>query len=131
MKPSSKQLQYSGARHWAAPFVLAMLCLRALVPAGFMLAPIDGRLDIVLCDADATAALHHHGGHDHSGHHHTQLDPTCPYAQSAGPAPLPVLPVLASALIAFVWARPVQVAQTHDQFGPIRLQFPRGPPSLT
>jgi Protein of unknown function (DUF2946) len=128
MRRRTKQLQYRGARHWAAPFVLVMLCLRALVPAGFMLAPIDGRLDVVLCDADATAALHRHGHHDHSGQHHTQLDPTCPYAQSAGPAPLPVLPVLVSAPITFVRARPVRVAQTQAQFGPARLQFPRGPP---
>ena len=25
-------------------------------------------------------------------HHHTQTDPTCPYAQSSGPAPLPPFP---------------------------------------
>ena len=129
MRRRTKRLQYSGARHWAAPFVLAMLCLRALVPAGFMLAPIDGRLDVVLCDTGAPAALHY-GGHDHSRHHHTQIDPTCPYAQSAGPAPLPVLPVLVSAPIRFIRARPVQVAQTQPQFGPLRLHFPRGPPHL-
>ena len=130
MKRRTKQLQYSGTRHWAAPFVLAMLCLRALVPAGFMLAPIDGRLDVVLCDSDAPAALHHHSGHDHSGHHHTQIDPTCPYAQSAGPTPLPALLVLGAAPLVLVRVRPVQVAQTHAQFVPVRLQSPRGPPRL-
>ena len=54
-------------RHWAAPFVLAMLLLRALVPAGFMLAPVDGGLAIVLCDADATASLYRGAGHALSG----------------------------------------------------------------
>ncbi|HXR92779.1 MAG TPA: hypothetical protein VN750_21140 [Steroidobacteraceae bacterium] len=50
-------------RHWAAPFVLAMLLLRALVPAGFMLAPVNGGLAVVLCDADSTASLYHRAGH--------------------------------------------------------------------
>lgn len=57
-------------RHWAAPFVLAMLVLRSLVPAGFMLAPVDGGLAVVLCDADATAAMYGHTGHDMSGAAH-------------------------------------------------------------
>ncbi len=50
-------------RHWATPFVLAMLLLRALVPAGFMLAPVDGGLAVVLCDADGAASLYRHAGH--------------------------------------------------------------------
>jgi Protein of unknown function (DUF2946) len=123
-------LRHGGTRHWAAPFVLAMLCLRAFIPAGFMLAPVDGRLAVVLCDSDAPGAIHHHGGHEHSGHHHTQTDPTCPYAQSAGPAPLPTLPALAAAQIVSVAVRPVETAQTHVHFGPTRQQFPRGPPRL-
>jgi hypothetical protein len=145
------RLRHGGARHWAAPFVLAMLCLRAFVPAGFMLAPVDGRLAVVLCDTDALGAAqdhhaqghytpgyyapdHHtpaHHAHDHTaGHHHAQTDPTCPYAQSSGPAPLPVLPVLAAVQLATLSAAPVQVAQTHSRFGPTRQQSPRGPPRL-
>lgn len=54
-------------RHWATPLVLAVLLLRALVPAGFMLAPVDGGLAIVLCDADATASLYRGAGHAMSG----------------------------------------------------------------
>jgi hypothetical protein len=124
-----------GPRHWAAPFVLAILCLRALVPAGFMLAPIDGRLAVVLCDSDAPGAMQHrtghdHAGHDHASHHHTQTDPTCPYAQSAGPAPLPAPPVLAAAPLETVPVLPTHFAQTHAQFGPSRQQSPRGPPHL-
>jgi Protein of unknown function (DUF2946) len=128
MRRSTNRFRTSGARHWAAPFVLAMLCLRALVPAGFMLAPIDGRLAVVLCDSDAPGTVHRHGGHDHSGHHHTQTDPTCPYAQSAGPAPLPALPVVAAAPIESVPALPAPFAQTYAQFGPSRQQSPRAPP---
>ncbi|MDB6157356.1 MAG: hypothetical protein JWO04_1062 [Gammaproteobacteria bacterium] len=140
----AKRLRYGGVRHRAAPFVLAMLCLRAFVPAGFMLAPVDGRLEVVLCDTDAPGAtpgtsptkthghyaLGHHA-HDHAaGHHHAQTDPTCPYAQSSGPAPLPVLPVLAAVQLATLSAAPIQVAQTHSRFGPTRQQSPRGPPRL-
>jgi len=142
MRVRVNRLRHGGARHWAAPFVLAILCLRALIPAGFMLAPVDGRLAVVLCDTDAVGSaqaqdrrVHHHAPghyvHDQgAGHHHAQTDPTCPYAQSSGPAPLPVLPVLAAVQIATLSAPPVQVAQTHSRFGPTRQQSPRGPPSL-
>jgi hypothetical protein len=130
MRSSTNRFRDGGARHWAAPFVLAMLCLRALIPAGFMLAPVEGRLDLVLCDSQAPGAVHHHGGHDHSQHHHIHTDPTCPYAQSAGPAPIPTLPALAAAQIVSVPVPPKQFAQTHSQFGPSRQQSPRGPPQL-
>jgi hypothetical protein len=86
---------------WAPLLVFAALLLRAFVPAGFMLAPVDGHLAFVLCDAEMSAGEHQH--HDHPSHdnaaHHEGVhgDPTCPYAQSAGPAPLPTLPVLVSA----------------------------------
>lgn len=121
----------SGASHWAAPWVLAMLCLRALVPAGFMLVPVDGQLAVVLCDADAARAARHHAGPDHSGHHHhLQSDPTCPYAQSAGPAPIPAPPALVPQPVVNA---PIVVAH-RDQIpahcGPFRKQSPRGPPHL-
>lgn len=146
MRRRVNRLRNGGARHWAAPFVLAMLCLRAFIPAGFMLAPVDGQLAVVLCDTDALGGApgHHayghytgdsytqgHHAHDHAaGHHHTQTDPTCPYAQSSGPAPLPALPVLAAVQIATLRTPPIQVAQTHSRFGPTRQQSPRGPPRL-
>src|SRR5882762_11244482 len=101
---------------WVAPLVLALLCLRAFVPAGYMLAPVDGRLAVVVCDADAASlGSHNHQGHGHdgAGHHHTQTDPTCPYAQSAGPAPLPALPTVAPALLTIVSALPTPAAQVH------------------
>jgi hypothetical protein len=121
-----------GVRNWAAPFVLAILCLRALVPAGFMLAPVDGRLHVVLCDADAPGSLnHHHNGHDQTGHHsHSLIDPTCPYAQSAGPAPLPVLPLHHIPPPASSAASPTVVGQVYSLFGPVRHESPRAPPQL-
>jgi hypothetical protein len=140
MRLGLNRLRHGGARHWAAPFVLAMLCLRAFIPAGFMLASVDGQLAVVLCDTDAAALAQGHVGHHHApghyvhdhaaGHHHAQTDPTCPYAQSSGPAPLPALPVLAAVQIATLSAPPIQVAQIHSRFGPTRQQSPRGPPRL-
>jgi hypothetical protein len=130
MKRGSNRLRLRGTRHWATPLVLAMLCLRALVPAGFMLAPIDGRLQIVLCDSAAPARAPHHQGHDHGAHRHAIADPNCPYAQSAGPAPLPALPMLAAAPVANAPAVHGNLSQTHVPFGPVRQHSPRAPPLL-
>jgi hypothetical protein len=117
--------------------VLAVLCLRAFVPAGFMLAPVDGRVSFVLCDPAVLAASHGmhttHGpaSHEHAAHHHgSHIDPNCPYAQSAGPAPLQTLPTLAGDLISIGLELPTEFAQIFIQFGPTRQQFPRGPPQL-
>jgi hypothetical protein len=127
-----------GMRHikkpgWATLVVLGALFLRALVPAGFMPAPVDGRLAFVVCDARMSAGVHdhHHPGHDNAAHHEgTHSDPTCPYAQSAGPAPLPTLPVLAGAAASDQLVPPAAVTQTFLAFGPTRQQSSRGPPPL-
>lgn len=128
-----------GMRHiknpgWTTLLVLGLLFLRALVPAGFMLAPMDGSLAFVLgCDIEMSAGEHqrHHPGHDHAAHQHDgHTDPTCPYAQSAGPAPLPTLPVLAGAATVDQLVAPSAITQTLLRFGPTRQQTPRGPPSL-
>ncbi len=129
-----------GMRHirnpgWATLLVLGLLFLRALVPAGFMLAPMGGSLAFVVCDAEMPAGEHqhhhHHPGQDHAAHHDgAHGDPACPYAQSAGPAPLPTLPVLAGAATIDQLVTPTAVTQTLLGFGPTRQQTPRGPPSL-
>lgn len=142
---------------WAAPLVLGMLCLRALVPAGFMLVPVEGGLAYVLCDQDAVrlgngrhgesdphasgptghhheaggaalarAGQHHH--HDGPAHHHLHPDPTCPYAQSSGPAPLPVLPQITGAATVLLADTAIERPQTNSHFGPERQHSPRGPP---
>jgi len=125
-----------------------MLVLRSLVPAGFMLAPVDGGgLAIVLCDADATAVMFGRSGHDRSaaahdvsmpdmpGHDmsghpggHTHPDPTCPFAQSSGATPLPFLAPITPAIAPSAPVLADRVAQIHAQFGPLRQQSPRGPP---
>jgi hypothetical protein len=75
-----------GMRHirkpgWASLLVLGLVLLRGLVPAGFMLAPVDGHLAFVLCDADASMPAmpagampashqHLHMAMDHAAHGH-------------------------------------------------------------
>jgi hypothetical protein len=119
---------------WARLLVLGMLFLRALIPAGFMLAPLDGGLTMVVCDAAMSAgehAHHHHPGHDGPAHPEgAHSDPTCPYAQSAGPAPLPTLPTIAGAAASDWHEPPATVAQIFSTCGPVREQTPRGPPVL-
>lgn len=112
-------------------FVLPVLALRALIPAGFMAAPVDGTLQIVLCQPEIMA-----GGHHHHHHHNPQdpapldVDPTCPYAQSAGPALMPTLPVLPAAVAMHRPEPPAATTQTQLSCGPPRQQSPRGPPIL-
>jgi len=103
-----------------------MLLLRALVPAGYMLAPEDGRLALVLCDAGAPRGAHHHDAH-HPGPH-THGGPNCPYAQSSGPAPLADAPTATAAAIAARVRLPAEVSQTALQPGPLRQLPARAPP---
>jgi hypothetical protein len=110
---------------WSGLLVLAMVVVRAFVPAGYMLAPLDGELTLVLCDAEMQGA--HHPGRHH-GHHGMHPDPTCPYAQSAGPAPLPALPVPPPAADFGPALLPAQYSQTFLNFGPVRRQAARAPP---
>ena len=136
-----------GIRHikkpgWAGALVLGFLFLRALIPAGFMLAPVDGNLAFVLCDLDLPGAAtpagampasnhHMHAAQDHAAHQHgAHGEPTCPYAQSSGPAPLPTLPVLAGGTTFERPRMPAAVTQTLLGFGPLRQLSSRGPPHL-
>jgi hypothetical protein len=126
-------MRYRSIPKWTTLLVFGMLFLRALVPAGFMLAPVDGRLAFVLCEPGVMAAghHHHHPGNDLATHHDgAHSDPTCPYAQSAGSAPLPTLPVLTAGPIPDRRVAPLAATQTFLTFGPPRQQTSRGPPSL-
>jgi len=108
--------------------------LRSLVPAGFMLGPVEGRIAFVLCDGKMSVGGHQHYHYPHrddaADHDGVHGDPTCPYAQSSGPAPLPTLPMLVGGIPASQSVTASGVAQTLLRFGPARQQTPRGPPSL-
>lgn len=116
---------------WSGLATLGLLLLRSLIPAGVMLSVQDGQLAITLCSLDASGGAHHayHDG-DHAGHTGVHPDPTCPYAQSSGPALLPTVPLLAGAAPLRRFLEPSPVTSLIASPGPPREQFPRGPPSL-
>ncbi len=124
--------------HWAALVLLGLLALRALVPAGFMLGTVDGHLGFVVCEAGlATDHPMHHAGMHHAGMHHEGMpghsgahDSDCPYAQSAGAAPLPTLPWLAGALVPGALVALSESQQAPALSGPTREPASRGPPLL-
>ena len=41
------------SRRQTALLIVAMLCVRAFIPAGFMAAPVDGRWQLVVCSPGA------------------------------------------------------------------------------
>lgn len=102
--------------------VLPVLAQRALIPAGFMAAAVDGTVQMVLCQPGAMAGHHHH--------HPVSPDPSCPYAQGAGPALMSALPVLPKVAMMHRLETPPAATQTRATFGPLRQNFPRGPPTL-
>jgi hypothetical protein len=101
-----------------AAVTLALIAARALVPAGFMFMPVGGGVELRFCGG----TLHAHGAT------HPAADASCPYAQSAGPAPPPSLPpILGERPLGARWdAR--ALPQTTAQFGPPRRPASRGPP---
>ena len=119
-------------RAWTRSIALLVLLLtvRALVPAGFMATATETGLQLVFCDS-VTTTIHGSGHHHHNDHAHPgATDPACPYAQSSGPAPLPMLPAMATDLhfqtvVVAIQSAPVRIFQ-----GPRRQQTPRGPPAL-
>ncbi len=126
MKP-----RLAGPVHWPTLLLLGLLLLRGLVPAGFMLAPDNGRMAFVLCSVDLPMG-HNPRSHDPADHPHgVHPDPTCPYAQSAAPAPLPTLPVLQAVIHLDVLRQPKAVAQVFLPSGPRREPSSRGPPART
>jgi hypothetical protein len=108
--------------------VAPVLALRALIPAGFMTASVDGAWQIVLCQPELMTGGHHH--HQDHGSGPAGVDPTCPYAQSAGPALMPTLPVLPAMVAMHRAEQPLAITHTRLSFGPPRQQSPRGPPTL-
>lgn len=111
-------------------FVLPVLLLRASIPAGFMAASVDGTMQIVLCQPQMMAGGHHHHHLGSPENGPGAIDPTCPYAQSAGPALMPTLPVMPPALVMHSLETPAAITQAQVSYGPPRQQSPRGPPTL-
>jgi hypothetical protein len=120
---------------WMACAVFGLLFLRALVPAGFMVASVDGRPAIVVCDGSMPAGMHEHHHHasgaEHAAPHDgAHGDPTCPYAQCSGSAPMPALPIPVGASVDVQRVKPLAITQIFPASGPIRKHRSRGPPDL-
>jgi hypothetical protein len=107
--------------------LLAALLLRAGIPAGYMLAPVDGMPRIVPCTGTAPAVAHHHGAkHDQHG---KESEVPCAFALVAPPAmpaspPLIAPPAAAEGLVA-----PVHAQTPSPRPRPILPPPATGPPS--
>ena len=123
------------ARHWVGAVAVLVLALRALVPTGFMLERVDGRLSVVLCAATAPTlampGMHHDmhlAGH---GVHHLMAAASCPFALSGG-ASLFASQALKVPEPYYMALHPAR-ARAVDSIPappPPRHQAPRGPPTL-
>jgi hypothetical protein len=130
---------YWRRRTQVAFLLIPALLYRAAIPVGFMpMIGDDGRLGIMFCPGEAVVGttVDVHAAHHH--HHHANADGTapsssqhvpCPYAVSAGAAPLPV--VLDAPRAAPIPER-ISAEITAPVFTPtiIRSQSARAPPPL-
>ncbi len=115
-------------------WLLALVLMRSLIPAGFMPAWVDGALALIVCDgqaysADTGAAAHsHHHGAGHSGTAHPSGD-DCSYAQSANPALAFAIDLTPAGSQSLSW----DVQAFHASVpvsAPRRYRSARGPPAL-
>ena len=127
---------------------LAALTVKLLVPAGFMVGIVDGRVGLQICSgfgpvaavpmshhamADTVVADHHgqagHEGAGHDGAEHAGAEMPCPFAALAHGAVAAADLVLLASAIAFVLALGfVPVARPVVRCGPFLRPPLRGPP---
>ena len=117
MGPRVGALRHIIQRHWPAAGVLLLLtlCMKLVVPVGFMPTWSDGGVELIVCDGMATTVETMHGMHGHHHHGHdgpTKPDAPCPFAGLTAPAlggadPIQLAVALAGILVAglFVVAR--------------------------
>lgn len=111
--------------------LVALLLLRALIPAGFMPAVGAGSLALVFCDPGVMAGV------AHAGHHHHEDSAggaaaagECPFAQSSAPA-LPSLPATEAGAPVLADAPAPWHAPDFPLEVPPRHAAARGPPALS
>lgn len=123
------------ARRWIGGLAVLALALRALVPNGFMLERLDGRLSMVLCTAAAPTlsmpGMHHDMHLSGHGAHHLTAAASCPFALSGG-ATLFAAQALKIPDPYYLVLRPARVPALASlpAAPPPRYQAPRGPPAL-
>jgi hypothetical protein len=110
---------------WAGILLLALLVLRAYVPAGFM--PASGTPFLLeLCPAALAAEMPASHAHHHSGTH-SNLD-TCPFGSAPAGGPVPHLDL---EIAGPGQAQPILALETPSiGLQPRHSHQPRGPPSL-
>ena len=134
----SMRFRWHGKRRaWIAFLLLPALLYRAAIPTGFMpMVDEHGQLALVFCPGEVAVrgTQHVHGAH-HDRHHDDSMGSggsssqlvLCPFALSAGPAPLPDVLVVPNRA-----ARPLDVAAeiAAESFSPsiVRAQSARAPP---
>jgi hypothetical protein len=124
-------------RQWLGAAAMLVFALRALIPAGYMLAAVEGHTRLVMCPAGvyhgvprhAMSDMGHALGMNHAAHEALAAD-HCPFALAGGSgllsaASLPVEPY-------FVFLRPgrAQAIASVPTAPPSRYHAPRGPPAL-
>ncbi len=113
-------------RAWLAVLLLPWLVARAVVPTGFMPVVHGGDVHLAFCGGMAA------GTGDPAGHApaHGAADGGCPFALSAGGAPLPEFFAAVSPGPATLDRAPDTAARRAVAPGPVRVHSPRAPPLL-
>ena len=130
-------------RGWFGLLAILVFGLKALVPAGYMIAAVDGHARLVMCPAGlAHAGSMHHSvgmpaiagmelsaGLNHAAH--AQLAAyQCPFALAGGAGLLARAPVLILPYFLTLQRTAVPVVPSAPIAPPLRHLAPRGPPAL-
>jgi hypothetical protein len=123
MNSSFNTLRQRGWRDWLGALALLGLVMRALVPAGFMPAPVHGEVRLVLCSVPSAGAARTdqlpRSGSDNAA---------CPFAASGtAMAPQPRNGACAPILLSLVRLDPLYRAP--PDAAPLRHAAARGPPN--
>lgn len=105
-------------------WLLPLLALRALVPAGFMIDTSHGAMSVIVCPGHQTQ--HHSDNSGKTGG--TDSASICPFAAAAGAAPIADLPSVAMGSSLAVDRVSASVSALDLPFGPTRAQQSRAPP---
>jgi hypothetical protein len=128
-------------------WIVPLLVVRALIPAGFMLSVEAGRLQLMFCPsgvvrlleeqlsggqqahAEHHQGMHHGGGADEASRSHAQDNAPCPFSLVASATPSSI-PYVADVVTAPRDERFEFLSAPTFRVGPTRTDRIRGPPSL-
>ena len=111
-------------------WLLPLLAMRALVPAGFMIDTSHGAMSVIVCPGHQHQTDENQAGHSSnqgkSGSHDTVT--LCPFAAAATAGPMADLPTMAVGSALVVDQVSDDVSALDLPFGPARAQQSRAPP---